>query len=97
MWWGKKEGGPAGRQLSDPGSDGTLWGKDLQEKARTAMQKLALSSALDKAGLSASALDYILAGDLLSQCSVRLRLRRPRAGRPLLRAVRRACSTMAEA
>ena len=32
------------------------------------MQKLALSSALDKAGLSASALDYILAGDLLNQC-----------------------------
>ena len=32
------------------------------------MQKLALSTALNKAGLAAPALDYLLAGDLLNQC-----------------------------
>ena len=46
----------------------SFFGEKTWEKAETAMQKLALSSALDKAGLSASALDYILAGDLLNQC-----------------------------
>lgn len=65
---GKKEGeGPLADSFDQINQDDSF-GEKTWEKAETAMQKLALSSALDKAGLSASALDYILAGDLLNQC-----------------------------
>lgn len=65
---GKKEGeGPlaAGFDLI---SQDDSFGTASWEKAESAMQKLALSAALDKAGLGASALDYLLGGDLLNQC-----------------------------
>ena len=57
---GKKEGeGPLADSFDQINQDDSF-GEKTWEKAETAMQKLALSSALDKAGLSASALDYIL-------------------------------------
>ncbi len=65
---GKKEGeGPLAATFDHIGQDDTF-GERSWEKAESAMQKLALSTALSKAGLSASALDYLLAGDLLNQC-----------------------------
>ena len=65
---GKKEGeGPLAATFDHISQDDSF-GERSWEKAESAMQKLALSTALDKAGLSASRLDYILAGDLLNQC-----------------------------
>ena len=65
---GKKEGdGPLADTFDLVNQDDTF-GEKSWEKAESAMQKLALSTALDRAGLSASRLDYILAGDLLNQC-----------------------------
>ena len=65
---GKKEGdGPLADTFDLVNQDDTF-GEKSWEKAESAMQRLALSTALDKAGLSASRLDYILAGDLLNQC-----------------------------
>ena len=65
---GKKEGeGPLGACFDyiagDDSFDQATW-----EKAEQAMQKQALTLALDKAGLSASGLDFLYAGDLLNQC-----------------------------
>ena len=65
---GKKEGdGPLADTFDFISQDDTF-GEKSWEKAESAMQKLALAAALNKAGLSASSLDYILAGDLLNQC-----------------------------
>lgn len=46
----------------------SFFGEKTWEKAESAMQKRVLSRALRKAGLQASELDYIFAGDLLNQC-----------------------------
>ena len=65
---GKFEGqGPLGSCFDELGED-SFFGETTWEKAESAMQKRALSRALDKAGLKAGDLDYILAGDLLNQC-----------------------------
>ena len=65
---GKKEGdGPLANTFDLIQQDDTF-GETTWEKAETAMQKLALSAALDKAKQPASALDYLFAGDLLNQC-----------------------------
>ena len=65
---GQKEGeGPIADQFDLIGSDDSF-GEKSWEKAESTMQKLALSTALNKAGLSPSQLDYLLAGDLLNQC-----------------------------
>ncbi|WP_186564845.1 stage V sporulation protein AD [Lawsonibacter celer] len=65
---GKKEGdGPLASSFDLIEQDDTF-GEKSWEKAESAMQKLALSSALDKAKQPASAMDYIFAGDLLNQC-----------------------------
>lgn len=65
---GKKEGeGPLASSFDLINQDDTF-GEASWEKAESAMQKLALQSALDKAKQSASTLDYIFAGDLLNQC-----------------------------
>ena len=65
---GKFEGqGPLG-SCFDELSEDSFFGEATWEKAESAMQKRALSRALDKAGLKAGDLDYILAGDLLNQC-----------------------------
>jgi len=65
---GKKEGdGPLASSFDHIEQDDTF-GEKSWEKAETAMQKLALSMALDKAGQAASNLDFLFAGDLLNQC-----------------------------
>ena len=65
---GKKEGeGPLAASFDHIEQDDTF-GEKSWEKAESAMQKLALSMALNKAGLAASAVDYVFAGDLLNQC-----------------------------
>ncbi len=65
---GKKEGdGPLAASFDHIEQDDTF-GEKSWEKAETAMQKMAFSMALDKAGQSASNLDYLFAGDLLNQC-----------------------------
>ena len=65
---GKFEGqGPLGSCFDELGED-SFFGEATWEKAESAMQKRALSRALDKARLKAGDLDYILAGDLLNQC-----------------------------
>ncbi len=45
-----------------------FWGEKTWEKAESAMQKAALSKAMEKGGLTPEDLDYVLAGDLLNQC-----------------------------
>lgn len=65
---GKKEGeGPLADSFDCIEQDDTF-GEKTWEKAETKMQKLALSAALNKAGLVAADLDYLFAGDLLNQC-----------------------------
>lgn len=65
---GKKEGeGPLAASFDQIGTDDSF-GESSWEKAESAMQKQALSLALEKAGQAASSLDFILAGDLLNQC-----------------------------
>ena len=65
---GKKEGdGPLAGSFDHIEQDDTF-GEKSWEKAESAMQKLALAAALDKAKQPASALDYIFAGELLNQC-----------------------------
>ena len=65
---GKKEGdGPLADSFDHIEQDDTF-GEKTWEKSETAMQKLALSMALDKAGQAISNLDYLFAGDLLNQC-----------------------------
>ncbi len=65
---GKKEGeGPLASSFDCICPDTTL-GEMSWEKAESAMQKLALQTALDKAKQPPSALDFLFAGDLLNQC-----------------------------
>ncbi|MCC8076707.1 MAG: stage V sporulation protein AD [Clostridiales bacterium] len=65
---GKKEGqGPLADSF-DLISQDVKFGQSTWEKAETAMQKLALTRALEKARQPLSALDFLFAGDLLNQC-----------------------------
>ena len=65
---GKKEGeGPLASEFDYINTD-SYWGEKTWEKAESAMQKQALSLALDKAAVAPSTVDYIFAGDLLNQC-----------------------------
>ena len=65
---GKKEGeGPLATSFDYIASD-DAFGEASWEKSESAMQKQALALALNKAGLSASSLDWLFAGDLLNQC-----------------------------
>ena len=65
---GKKEGeGPLASTFDYVDKDDTF-GESTWEKSESAMQKQALSLALDKAGQPASRLDWLFAGDLLNQC-----------------------------
>lgn len=64
---GKKEGeGPLGKQF-DAVFEDTRLGEKTWEKAESALQREALTRALDKAGVSPSQLQYIFSGDLLNQ------------------------------
>lgn len=65
---GKKEAeGPLGDSF-DMTFDDTTLGSESWEKAESKLQSEAVTRALDKAGVVASDVDYILAGDLLNQC-----------------------------
>ena len=46
----------------------SFFGKDTWEQAESAMQQEALTRALEKGGLTPAELDYVLSGDLLTQC-----------------------------
>ena len=91
---GKKEGeGPLGASFDLVGTEDSF-GEKSWEKAETAMQKRALSLALDKAGLAPGGVDCLLAGDLLNQCIGSAFAARDH-GLPFL-GLYGACSTMAE-
>ena len=65
---GKKEGeGPLAVSFDYIAPDDSF-GQPSWEKAESAMQKQALTLALDNGSLSASRLDWLFAGDLLNQC-----------------------------
>jgi len=65
---GKKEGkGPLGPCFDYIDGDDSF-GQSSWEKAEQTMQKQALTTALDRGGLSVSGLDFLYAGDLLNQC-----------------------------
>ena len=65
---GKKEGeGPLKNSFDHIEQDDTF-GEKSWEKAESAMQRMALASALDKAKQPVSQMDYLFAGDLLNQC-----------------------------
>lgn len=65
---GKKEGqGPLAHHFDYIAPDDTF-GESTWEKSEKAMQKQALTLALNKAELAASELDWLFAGDLLNQC-----------------------------
>lgn len=91
---GKKEGqGPLG-SCFDQISQDSYFGEKTWEKAERTMQRLALSEALEKAKLPATALDALLGGDLNNQC-----IATSYAARSLdvpLFGLYGACSTMAE-
>ena len=65
---GKKESEGPLADTFDVASQDDTFGEKSWEKAESAMQKMALSTALKKANLAPGALDYLLAGDLLNQC-----------------------------
>ena len=65
---GKKEGeGPLSACFDYIAQDDSF-GQSSWEKAEQAMQKMALTLALEKGELSVSGLDLLFAGDLLNQC-----------------------------
>lgn len=64
---GKKEGeGPLGELFDKTGTD-DLFGAKTWEDAESSLQKEAVTLAMEKAGLSAKEIRYLLAGDLLGQ------------------------------
>lgn len=65
---GRQEGAGPLAPYFDRIDNDSFFGQETWEKAESAMQKAALSIALEKAGLSGGELDYVLAGDLLNQC-----------------------------
>ncbi len=91
---GKKEAnGPLGKEFDILCMDSRLGQKSF-EKAEAKLQNVAVSRALQKAGLESGSVDFILGGDLLNQCigsSYGLR----DFGIPFL-GLYGACSTMAE-
>ena len=91
---GKKEGeGPLAQYFDKIMSDAE-WGEASWEKTESKMQKTALCRAVEKAKVDLSKLDYLLAGDLLNQCTSSTFAFRD-FGVPFL-GLYGACSTMAE-
>ena len=91
---GKKEGeGPLAATFDFVAQDDTF-GEATWEKAESAMQRQALTQALNKAGRSGSDLDWLFAGDLLNQCIGSSYAARS-AGVPFF-GLYGACSTMGE-
>ena len=91
---GKKEGeGPLGK-IFDKIFEDTSCGEKTWEQAESKLQKEALSIAIVKAGIAASKIDVIVAGDLLNQCTAAT-FGLAEMGLPFL-GVYAACSTMTE-
>ncbi len=91
---GKKESeGPLGKYF-DICDDDSYFGEDSWEKAESRMQKTAIQTVLKKAGLDASQIDCMYAGDLVNQCTGSTYGIRD-FGIPFL-GIFGACSTMAE-
>ena len=66
---GKREGeGPLGRYFDAVFEDTTM-GQKTWEQAESALQKEALTRALNRAGLAASEINHLFCGDLLNQCT----------------------------
>ncbi len=66
---GKKEKqGPLGKYI-DIYCDDEKLGKDNWEEAESEMSRMALETALSKAGLCESSIDILIAGDLMNQCT----------------------------
>lgn len=59
--------GPLAAYFDELNQD-SYFGQSSWEKGESAMQQFALQKALEKGGLQADDLDYVLAGDLLNQC-----------------------------
>lgn len=91
---GKREGEGPLKDGFDFISDDSYFGEQTWEKAESHMIHQCFSIACDKAGLSPSALDYVLAGDLLNQC-VSSSFAMKDSSVPYL-GLYSACSTMAE-
>lgn len=66
---GKKEGEGPLRERFDHISTDSYFGQKSWEKAESTMLKQCFDTALAKAGMSPNALQYLLAGDLLNQCT----------------------------
>lgn len=66
---GKAEGeGPLAEEFDKTYKDDSIDGCPSWEKAESALQRDAITRAIDKAGLSPKNIDLIMAGDLLNQC-----------------------------
>ncbi|MBQ9981945.1 MAG: stage V sporulation protein AD [Oscillospiraceae bacterium] len=66
---GKKESqGPIGEYFDECCED-SYFGEETWEKAESRLQKTAVQIALKKAGLDASSIDILFAGDLINQCT----------------------------
>ena len=63
----KESEGPLGGMFDIINKD-SYFGQASWEKAESQMQSLAVSKALEKAGLQNTDIDFIFAGDLLNQC-----------------------------
>lgn len=63
----KEHDGPLGEEF-DSFSDDCRFGEKTFEKAESRLQKIAVESALRRAGINESNIDIIFAGDLLNQC-----------------------------
>lgn len=64
---GQERNGPLG-ELFDFCNPKDRWGQDTWEKAESEMQRMALSLAMHKAGVSEQEVEMLFAGDLLNQC-----------------------------
>lgn len=64
----KESHGPMGKYF-DKCDDDPYLGEDSWEKAESRLQKTAVQIALHKAGLDASDINYMFAGDLINQCT----------------------------
>ena len=63
----KEKQGPLGK-LFDRAYDDEFLGEESFEKAESRLQKIAVSTTLEKAGIAPEDIDVIYAGDLLNQC-----------------------------
>ena len=63
----KEHAGPLGRCF-DFFNENDRFGQDTWEKAESEMQRMALSAAMSKAGVTQAEVDMLFAGDLLNQC-----------------------------